>query len=89
MLYKPFQEAVKLLLGRCSGYLVNKLAVFKEDQGGDTFYLVLGSCHLIAAGIELGDYHPSKVLFRHGIYMRSQHSAWAAGRRKEIHHNRF
>lgn len=75
----PLNEPGKFLLRQRPGYLVHRTAVFKENKGGNAPDPVLRGCHLVAAGVELGNNDPTIKFPRHGSNCRSEHHAWAAG----------
>ena len=74
---KFLKKPDKLLFGKRTGYLIGKLPIFKEEEGGDTFDPVLGGCRLIAAGVELGNDNSAVKFPGHAVYNRCEHPAWA------------
>ena len=65
-----FKEAGKFLLRKRTGYLVDKLAVFKKEQSGDTPDFILGCSRLVVAGVDLGNDDAAIKIAGHAVYNR-------------------
>ena len=66
----------------------DKLAVFKEKQGGDVLDRILGSSARVLIHIEFGYFEPVAIIRCQLLQNRGYGAAWPTPRRPAIHQNR-